>query len=304
MDIVVNQLIVLYTFILIGFALGKFSKEQSKNSGILSFLLVNLFLPAMVFRSFARDFSVGYLKANYLTLVISLGILLLLIGLASLLCRLFAKDKFERAVYHYSLTVTNFSYMSYVFAEVLLGDTGLANIILFCIPLSIYTYSIGFSTLTGGGSPVKKLINPITVAMVLGMICGLAGISLPAPVVTVLDSARACVGPLSMLLSGFILSTFALKKLLPDWRVLLLSVIRLVMLPALVFFLCKGLQLVMDLPAAVYPSAVLVACMPCGLNGVIFPKLVGRNCDSGARIALYSHLISCFTIPMWLSFIL
>jgi predicted permease len=216
----------------------------------------------------------------------------------------FSKDKFQRAVYHYSLTITNFSYMAFVLADALLGNVGLANVILFCIPVSLYTYSVGFSTLTGGGSPVKKLINPITVAMALGMVFGLLNIPLPEVAVTVLDSANACVGPLSMLLTGFVLSGFGFKKLLPDWRVLLTCVLRLVVLPALVFFICKGLDALMVLPDAVYPSAVLVACMPCGLNVVIFPKLIGKDCDSGARIALYSQLISCFTIPLWMSIIL
>lgn len=304
MNVVTKQIIVLYTFIIIGWILGKWKKEQAKHSSILSFLLVNLFLPVMVFRSFSRDFTVSYITENYLTLAISVGILLVLVGLASLMCPIFSKDKFQRTVYHYSLTIPNFSYMAFVLADALLGDVGLANIILFCIPVSLYTYSVGYSTLAGGGNPVKKMINPITVAMALGMVFGLMGIQLPEVAVTVLDSANACVGPLSMLLTGFVLAGFGLKKLLPDWRVLLTCVMRLVVLPALVFFICKGLGAVMTLPDAVYPSAVIVACMPCGLNTVIFPKLIGKDCDSGARIALYSHLLSCFTIPLWMGLIL
>ena len=304
MNIVVEQIIILYTFILIGWGLGKWKKEQAKNSSLLSFLLVNLFLPIMVFRSFSRDFTVSYITENFLTLLISAGILLLIIGLASLLSPLFSRDKFQRAVYHYSLTITNFSYIGFVLAENLLGSVGLANMILFCIPASLYTYSVGFSTLAGGGSPVKKLINPITVAMVLGMIFGLVGIPMPAVVSTILSSASACVGPLSMLLTGFVLAGFKFRQLLPDWRVLLTCLLRLVLLPALVFFLCKGLALIMPLPDAVYPYAVLFACLPCGSNAVIFPKLIGKDCDSGARIALYSHLISCFTIPIWLGIVL
>jgi predicted permease len=49
------------------------------------------------------------------------------------------------------------------------------------------------------------------------------------------------------------------------------------------------------------PAAVMMACMPCGLNTIVFPKLVGEDCKIGARLALLTHLFSCFTIPVWLS---
>jgi len=57
---------------------------------------------------------------------------------------------------------------------------------------------------------------------------------------------------------------------------------------------------VFTLPAAVYPFAVIVASMPCGLNTVVFPRLVGEDCRMGARMILYSHIFSMATIPLWM----
>ena len=304
MNVILGQIAVLYIFILVGWGFGKWKKDQAEKSGILSFLLVNLMLPAMVFRSFARDFTVTYITENYLTLVISTVLLALIAGVALLLCRVFSKDAFERNVYHYSMTIPNISYMAFVLAQALLGDRGLANAILFGIPLTLYIYTIGYAMLTGGGNSLKKLINPNTVAVALGVVAGLLEIPIPGFLDTVLSSSAACVGPLGMLLAGFVLSAFPIKEMAPDWKVLGLCVIRLAVLPALMFGACKLLGLVITLPEAVYPSAVLIACMPCGLNSVIFPKLMGKDCSLGAKIALYSHLLSVVTIPLWLGLIL
>jgi len=75
------------------------------------------------------------------------------------------------------------------------------------------------------------------------------------------------------------------------------------LVPAVVYGICKGLSLVMTLPEAVYPSAVLMACMPCGLNTVVFPRMLGRDCSLGAKLILLSSLLACVSIPFWLNVI-
>ena len=59
----------------------------------------------------------------------------------------------------------------------------------------------------------------------------------------------------------------------------------------------------MTLPESVYPAAVLMACMPCGLNTVVFPRMIGQDCRLGAKLILLSCILSCITIPFWLWFL-
>ena len=49
MRIVLEQLFVLYVFLCLGWFLGTRKKGLAAQTGVLSFLLVNLFLPAKVF---------------------------------------------------------------------------------------------------------------------------------------------------------------------------------------------------------------------------------------------------------------
>ena len=297
---VFEQLLVLYIFIFLGWLFGRLKPENTNGSKIISFLLVNLFLPSKVFLSFYQSFTVAYLKENYATVFISTAILMMLALLAIPLSALLSKKCYERKVYRYSFAITNYAYMGYVLIDNVLGTSALANMITFCIPFAIYTYTFGYSMLTGEGRVIKKLINPMTIAILLGITFGLVGIPIPGVLDTALNTASACVGALSMLLTGLVLASFSPKELLPDKGTLAFVGMRLVALPALIFGICKLFSLVFELPAAVYPFAVIVACMPCGLNTVVFPRLVGEDCCQGARMVLYSHAFSMVTIPLWL----
>jgi predicted permease len=65
-------------------------------------------------------------------------------------------------------------------------------------------------------------------------------------------------------------------------------------------FLC---EMVVPLPNAVYPAVVIMGCMPCGLNTIVFPSLVGEDCRMGARFVLLSHLLCLASIPFWISIV-
>lgn len=298
---VLKQLFVLYAFLAIGFFFGRWKREQANHTGLLSFLLVHLFLPAKVFGTFSKNFTVNYIRYNYVTILVSLLLLLTLALLSIPLSRLLSKRPFERNVYRYSLTISNYAYMGYVLAEELFGQQGLTDLILFCIPFAIYTYTFGYAMLTGKGTSIRRIINPMTVAILCGMAVGLTGLSVPTLISQVLTSASACVGPLSMILTGMTLSTFALRELVSDGKAYLFSALRLLILPLAVLGFCKLFELTGLVPATLLPSAVMMACMPCGLNTIVFPKLVGEDCRVGARLALLTHLFSCLTIPIWLS---
>ena len=297
---VFTQLLVLYIFIFLGWLFGRINPENAQGSKMISFMLVNLFLPCKVFSTFSTSFTVSYLKENYATFFISIGILGGLALLAIPLAALLTKKGYERKVYRYSFAITNYAYLGYVLIDNVLGKTALANMITFCVPFAIYTYTFGYALLSGKGNVFKKLVNTMTLSIVLGAAVGLIGLKLPTFMETVLSSASACVGPLSMILTGLVISTFKGKELLPDGGTLAFVGLRLIALPALVFGVCKLLALMFTLPPAVYPFAVIVACMPCGLNTVVFPRLVGEDCRMGARMILYSHALSIVTIPLWI----
>ena len=299
MQIVFKQLSVLYIFLIAGFLIGRIKKDKASHADILSVLLVNILLPCKVFNTFANNFSVEYFKANYILPLAALVLLSVLVVVSRFGSRLLTKHKYEQKVYMYSFAITNYAYLGYALIGSVFGDAVLAQFMLFAIPFIIYTYTVGYVLLTGGKKPLKKLLNPITVAIVLGIIFGLTGLKVPDVIGSAVSAASACVGPLSMILTGITLSTFALKELVTDKTAYIFSAIRLLVIPAIAYTVCRGLRL--ELLA---PMVLIITCMPCGLNTIVFPKLIGEDCKPGARLALITHVFSIATLPLWLSLIL
>jgi predicted permease len=300
MDALIKQQMVLYIFIVAGMILGKWRKDMADKSGLLSFLIANLLLPCKQFLSFSRNFTVDYLKTNYVTIFISLGILILLVLAGDGIGKLLTRDKYQRKVYKYSIAVANYAYFGYVLVESVLGEKAMNDMMVFCIPMALYCYTFGVGLLMDKKPSLKSAINPTTIAIILGIFFGLSGIRLPAVVTTVASNAGAAVGPVSMLLVGLVLSGFKFKQLIPSWGSWGFCLFRLLIIPGAVFGICKGLGLVMTLPASVYPSAVIMASMPCGLNPVIYPKLIGKDCSLGAKLIPMTAILSIFTIPLWM----
>lgn len=304
MSALIEQLLVLYIFIFLGWFFGKWKKKQADHSELLSFLLVNLFLPAKVFRTFAGNCTVDYFKNNYVTIFISIGFLLLMVLMAKLGSSALTKEKYEQNVYRYSLTISNYGYMGYVLVEAMFGEAGLTNMLLFAIPFSFYTYTFGYAMLTGNGNFFKKLLNPITFAIILGIGFGLTGLPLPKVLDTVLSSASICTGPVSMILTGLVLSTFTFKEMLLDKKSYVFLAMRLAAVPLVVFGVCQLMKYLGYMPDSIFIPVMMIATMPCGLNTIIFPKLVGEDCRVGARLAFLSHLGAIITIPVWMYILL
>ena len=298
MKTIFQQLLILYVFLFLGWLIGKCKKKQAGHVDILSVLLVNILLPCKIFKTFSGQFTVSYFLEKYPYLLASLALLAVLLVVAHFVSRLLGRTAYERRVYSYSCIITNYGYLGYALIEAVFGEVMLAAFMFFAVPFVTYTYTAGYVLLTGGDKPMKKLCNPITAAIVLGAIFGLVGLPLPAVADSVLSMGSACVGPLCMLLTGITLSTFALKELLTEKTAYIFCALRLVVIPAAAYGVCRLLHL-----DFVLPMVLIITAMPCGLNAIVFPKLIGENCKPGARLALLTHVFSLITLPFWLSLI-
>ena len=295
MQAVIEQVLILMIFAAVGYALCKAKITESSHAGVLSRLAIYVFLPALSFKTYAESFTVDYVRENYSQLLLSVAVVAALTVVNLPLSRLLTADGYGRKVYHYSLTVANYGYMGFVLAESLYGGEMLLEVMVYALPLNFYVYGVGLPTLTNADFSLKRFFNPAMIASFLGMAVGLVGITVPPVALDLLGKASACVGPVCMLLTGMTLSEYPVRSLLCDRSTYIVTVLRLLVLPSLLV----GALMLLGIREAVIPMLMLYA-MPCGLNTVVFPKLVGERCESGAALALVSSLLSCVTIPLML----
>ncbi len=294
-----RQLFILFIFLGIGLLLGKRKRITVDKSNLLSTLLITAFLPSKVFLNFSRQMTPEYLKHNYSSLLVSAAIMLFLALLAACISKVLTRDGYERRILKYTLAITNYSTLGYVFIEAVLGEVALTNAIFFCIPVTVYSYTVGYALLVNGGNFFRKLLNPMTVSIVVGSIFGLCRFPVPNIATAVLSELSACTGPAALLFIGLVLSTFSIRDVLPDMKTVIAVSCRLLFIPLVIYGICLALDRMFTLPSAVFPTAVIVNFLPCGMNSITFPAMYGEDCRVGARLVLLSSLACIVTIPLW-----
>ena len=99
--------------------------------------------------------------------------------------------------------------------------------------------------------------------------------------------------PVSMLLAGIVISEFDLKKLLSNKLTYIIVLLRLLVIPivlgTILNFICTP---------EIVQTSILFYAMPCGLNTIVFPKMIDENCEIGAGLAFLSNVFACATIPL------
>ena len=293
MFVVMEQVFVLFAFSLAGYLLSVCKLANVSHAKLLSTLLVYVFLPCNIFRTFSVNCTVEYISEKYVLIIASAVIIALLVVFAKFGARLFSKEAYPQKIYRYALSIPNYGFMGFALTESLLGTAGLLNIMLFSLPISLYNYSGAFCMLTKKKLTLKSLLHPVLIAIALGMIVGLTGIPVPKVIISIMDKSSACMGPVSMLLAGITISEFQVPALLKNKKNYIIVFLRLILIPGIL-----GLLLLPLNNPVLLQSAVLLYAMPCGLNTIVYPKLVDEDCEIGAGMALVSNVLACLTIPL------
>ena len=299
-----NQMLVLFIFMALGYFLNKKRLLPLDDSVVLSKLETYAFVPCLVFNTFYKYCTVENFRQKWVYMLYGAAIMLVSLIIGIFLAKIFAKDNYLQKIYTYSFAVANFSFMGNAVVLGIFGEDVLFDYMIFTLPLNLYVYSYGTASLVpqkeGKKFSFKVFINPIFISLLLGAVFGLLQIPLPKFITTAVSSAGACMSPLAMLLTGFVIGDYSLKKLASEKKVYLASIIRLIILPTIFILFLKAL----NTDIAIIRVALCATAMPLGLNTVVFPAAYGGDTTPGASMALISHLMSIITIPIMFALIL
>lgn len=212
--ITAKQVIVLFFLILTGIVVVKTGVLQLENKRILSNLLVQLVVPAMVLNSYMMEFDpkiVGNLgKAlGYSTLFLLVGIVI-----TFLITALIPGIGRNLAILRFGTMFSNAAYMGFPLIQAIFGDEGLMYASVYVTVFNILLWTIGYAVVSGQPDMKKVakavLTNPVLYAVVLGLVIYLCRI----PVPSVIQSPLAYIGnmntPISMLITGMLSGTVLL----------------------------------------------------------------------------------------------
>ena len=295
-----SPMLVMFLCIVIGFVLNKKSLLPENGATVLSKLENCIIVPSLIINTFMKYCTVASLKEYYKLLLYCLGAIIVAVIIAYLTAGFFEKDDYKKNIYRYALTFGNFGFMSNAIVPQILGEDVLYTYLLFSMPLYLVCYTWGVAILIPKGetkkNPLSNLLNPIVLSLGIGIILGLTGVEkyLPSFITTTLQNLSACMGPLAMILTGFVIGNYKFTSLLKDVKIYIATFLRLIVLPA--FFIM--LLMLTGADKLTLQLAFFGFATPLGLNTVIFPAAYGSDSKTGASMAMISHTLCVITIPI------
>ncbi len=295
-----SPMLVMFLCMALGFVANKLKLAPENTATVLSKLENYFLVPALILNTFMTYCSVESIKSEYSLILWCLLVLVLAVVIAWPLSGLFSRGGYTREIYKYALTFGNFSFMGNAIVPVILNDAEmLYNYMLFILPLNIAVYTGGVIILIPRGEGkniLKSLLNPIFVSIIVGAILGLLGAKpyIPVFVTNTISNLASCMGPLAMVLTGFVVADYDLGKLIKNTKVYFASALRLIILPALFV----GLLILLGADDIAVIMAFFAFGTPLGLNTVVFPAAYGGDTSTGASMAMISHTLCIVTIPL------
>lgn len=296
-----NQIVFLFGFIIIGYILVKCKVLSENSSSVLSKLENTVFIPALVMSTFIENFTIEKISASWKLLVISFLLAFVAIPIAILTSKLVTKDKYIQKIYTYGLSFSNFGFMGNAVVSTVFPDVFFEYLI-FTLPLWVLIYVWGVPRLLITDTAkkqtfkdsLKSFVNPMFIALIIGIVIGFIRIPLPRWIVSIIDVSGDCMSPIAMILTGIVVSSVSLKETFKNIEIYIVSIIRLIIIP-LIFILIAPL---FKMSETAYICALCSLAMPLGLNTIVIPSAYGKDTSVAAGMTVISHLLAVITIPI------
>jgi predicted permease len=300
-EVVINQVIILFLTMVIGFVAKKRNIINDETTNKLSEILLRITLPAMIIFSYNQEFSKDLLAKGGIMLVYSLVIHVFGILLGNIIYWKYPDD--IKNVLKFVTIYSNCGYMGLPVLEALYGQIGIFYASIYITIFNIFTWTNGVMIFTGKRdikSMKKALINPGIIAVFIGLFIFIFSIKLPYPVAKTLEMFGTMTTPLSMLIIGALIANMDFKKLFSGLALYYVTAIRLIILPLLVLIAMKILGIT---DTMLLGTCVTTAAMPAAANTAIFAERYNGNSALASRIVAFSTIASMITIPIILSLI-
>ncbi|MFZ5942900.1 MAG: AEC family transporter [Bacillota bacterium] len=301
---VINQVVILFMLMAVGFYAEKKDIINYELSKGLSDILINIALPALIISSFTFKFSKDMLENAGIVIIFSLFIHTIVILLSRLAFKNYAFNK--RNVLNYFAVFPNAAFMGLPFIFAIYGQTGVFYASIFLVPNQVlmWTYGQGMF-LKEAGEQLKlkpfltKLKNPAILGVAIGLIIFILSIKLPYTIDKTLTILGGITLPLAMMIVGEKIAKVRLKDIFSDKDVYYGSFVRLIIVPIMTFVFLR----IFNVNPLIINVCVAVEVLPAATTVVILSQQYGGDSVFASKCALISHLLSIITIPIMIIFL-
>ena len=308
--VMLQQMIVLFLMMAVGYLCYKrqiLTEEVSKKA---SAIVVNVANPCMIVSSALTDQQMQR-KELLQTLAIVVLMYAFLLIVAQLLPGILHIQKGSRGAYAAMTVFANIGFMGFPVLAAMYGNGALLYGAVFQIPFNILIYTYGVAVLARKPDAcgkaeldriemLKKIFNIGVIACIAAMLIYFLRIPIPSFLQAFITNLGNLTAPLSMMIIGASLAQIPLKELFLDKKLLLFSLVKLLLLPAVWMLMVnrlaeqeilRGVCLVMMAP-------------PAGSMTAMLAQQYDGDYETASRGVALTTVLSVVTMPVLAAFFL
>lgn len=284
-------------FFILGLFLKKHKFMNDQIDDFLSVFVLDVVMPVNIFLSFYDNMSLESMKTGYKLILVGMVVA----SIVYLIGKFFPMrlDLQRKKIIHYSILISNGSLIGLPLIQGLCGSAGVFYANIFMIPTRILSYVMGESFFNPAyrtskiSEVIKKFItNPIIIAMFLGFLFNMAGISFFSGVRSTLDSLSVCMTPIALILVGSTLTDTMRRASKTFGSIGEMCIFRLLISPCLTYVVCLLLQL----GTVETIAAVLINATPVASTCTMFAQKYNGDTSFASNCVCYSTFLSLFTL--------
>jgi predicted permease len=288
----------LFIVMVIGFALVKMRVVKTDQSVVLSKLALYLFMPAAIINSFNVKLTSEILNGFALAVGAGIALHIMLLGVDAIFARAAKGTAVERASVMYS----NAGNLIIPIVSFVLGDEWVIYSLGFMSVQLCFIWSQGIRLFERGKKfDLKKvLLNPNIIAIAVGLVVMLSGLTLPDFVSEITGSLGGVLGYVGMLIAGMTAAGLDFKKMAKYPRLYLSTAMRVIVCPTLSLALLLALRVLVQIPSneEILLISFLATMTPSAATIMQLAQVYDTEVDYSVAINILTTLAACVTMPL------
>jgi predicted permease len=293
--VVFYEVLILFIIMGAGFIASKVKIIGEKTLKQMSAFIINVTLPVVILMSSQMEFTKERIENSIWLLGMAVAVFLVSIIIANFIFKNAGIEK--EKVLKFAAVFSNSAYMGFPLLNALFGGEGVFYGAVFLIPFNIFLWTYGvlvFKKHNNLKQTLKGILTPSMIAMFIAFILIGFSIRIPYPLDNGLNLIGGLTTPLSMIVIGATLASANFKSLISDKWIYIITLVRLLLMPALAFALFFWLSP----PDMSLTILVLLVGMPIAAATTIFSEQFGGDAKFASGIVAFSTLLSIGSLPL------
>jgi len=309
--LIFSKVLVVFIYIGVGLAANKLKVLPDGSEKHFISLVMGITAPGLVVSSITGQEINGSMYRNTVILLVLTALIYAAVAVVTTFIsdRIFpGKEQQDRNVLAAAMTGCNSGFMGFPIASAVFGELVFYYLVIQTVSNNLYLFVMSLAQLHHRENEksakslkekLQPLVSPTSSATIISIIMLAAGLRLPAYVMDIVSTLGDITIPLSMILVGVQLGGTDLKRLLADRDLLIASVIKLILIPALVMLIVLPLPI----DPVVKLTTLLGMCFPSAVIGVAVSAQENKNSKLMAEAVASTTMLSIISLPVWIMII-